>query len=61
MRWSVRWALILSYVFLILFAIFFLAPPYYMLVTSFKTNAEMVDISTNPWLITRGLTLGSIK
>ena len=35
-----RWALILSYACLILFAIFFLAPPYYMLVTSFKTNPE---------------------
>ena len=56
LRRNRRWALILSYVFLILFAIFFLAPPYYMLVTSFKTNAEMVDISTNPWLITRGIT-----
>jgi multiple sugar transport system permease protein len=52
-----RWALILSYVFLIVFAIFFLAPPYYMLVTSFKTNHEMVNLATNPWLITEGLTL----
>jgi multiple sugar transport system permease protein len=52
-----RWALILSYFFLIVFAIFFLAPPYYMLVTSFKTNHEMVDIAKNPWLITEGFTL----
>jgi multiple sugar transport system permease protein len=56
LRRNRRWALILSYVFLIFFAIFFLAPPYYMLVTSFKTNHEMVDIATNPWLITRGIT-----
>jgi multiple sugar transport system permease protein len=52
-----RWALILSYVFLLLFAVFFLAPPYYMLVTSFKTNHEMVNLTTNPWIITEGLTL----
>jgi multiple sugar transport system permease protein len=51
-----RWALILSYVCLILFAIFFLAPPYYMLVTSLKTNHEMVNLSTNPWIITKGIT-----
>jgi multiple sugar transport system permease protein len=61
LRRNRRWALILSYVFLVLFAIFFLAPPYYMMVTSFKTNAEMVDISTNPWLIVRGLTLEHYK
>ena len=29
-----RWALITAYVSLILFAIFFLAPPFYMLVTA---------------------------
>jgi multiple sugar transport system permease protein len=56
LRRNRRWALILSYVFLVFFAIFFLAPPYYMLVTSFKTNHEMVDIATNPWIITRGIT-----
>jgi multiple sugar transport system permease protein len=61
LRRNRRWALILSYVFLIVFALFFLAPPYYMLVTSLKTNQEMVDISTNPWLITRGLTLEHYK
>ena len=61
LRRNRRWALILSYVFLIIFAIFFLAPPYYMLVTSFKTNHEMVDIATNPWIITRGITFEHYK
>ena len=56
-----RWALILSYICLVLFAVFFLAPPYYMLVTSFKTNHEMVNLATNPWLITEGLTLEHYK
>src|SRR5437868_1629686 len=31
-----RWALIASYVFLTIFAIFFLIPPYYMIVTAFQ-------------------------
>jgi multiple sugar transport system permease protein len=46
-----RWALILAYVFLIIFAIGFLAPPFYMLLTSFKTSAEVSDFSGSPWLI----------
>jgi multiple sugar transport system permease protein len=44
-----RWALITSYVFLVLFAIFFLVPPYYMIVTSLKTDAEVAHMATNPW------------
>jgi len=46
-----RWALITSYVFLVLFAIFFLVPPYYMIVTSFKTDAEVAHMATSPWWI----------
>jgi len=34
-RWALRW----SYVFLTLFAIFFLMPPVYILITSLKTSA----------------------
>ena len=34
-----RWALITSYVFLVMFAIFFLIPPYYMVVTALKSDA----------------------
>jgi multiple sugar transport system permease protein len=53
---SRRWALILSYVFLVIFAIFFLIPPYYMIVTSLKSNAEVAHLSSNPWLLTQGFT-----
>ena len=52
-----RWALILSYVFLIAFVVFFLAPPYYMIVTSLKTNVEVAHLNTNPWFIADGVTL----
>jgi len=41
LRRNRRWALITSYVFLIIFAIFFLIPPYYMIVTALKTDAEV--------------------
>jgi multiple sugar transport system permease protein len=51
-----RWALVLSYVFLIIFAIFFLIPPYYMLVTSVKSNAEVAHMAHNPWIIADGVT-----
>ncbi len=40
LRRNRRWALITSYVFLIVFAIFFLLPPYYMIVTSLKSDAR---------------------
>ena len=52
-----RWALITSYVFLVMFAIFFLVPPYYMIVTSLKTDAEVAQEATNPWIIAHGATL----
>jgi multiple sugar transport system permease protein len=45
-RWALRW----SYFFLVLFAIFFLTPPIYMLITSLKTSAE-ISAATNPWWI----------
>lgn len=51
-----RWALIASYACLIVFVIFFLFPPYYMLLTSLKTNAEIAELSTNPWIIEKGVT-----
>ncbi|HZP93386.1 MAG TPA: carbohydrate ABC transporter permease [Burkholderiales bacterium] len=52
-----RWALVLSYFFLLVFAVFFLAPPYYMIVTSLKTNVEVAQLATNPWFISEGVTL----
>src|SRR6202048_2268070 len=45
-RWALRW----SYFFLTLFAVFFLMPPVYMLITSLKTSAE-ISAATNPWWV----------
>jgi multiple sugar transport system permease protein len=45
-RWAMRW----SYFFLVLFAIFFLMPPIYMLITSLKTSAE-ISTAANPWWV----------
>jgi len=61
LRRSRRWALIASYVFLVLFAIFFLIPPYYMVVTAFKSDAEVARMATNPWIIADGVTLDQFK
>src|SRR5713226_9158651 len=44
--WALRW----SYFFLTLFAIFSLLPPFYMLITSLKTSAE-ISAETNPWWV----------
>jgi multiple sugar transport system permease protein len=44
--WALRW----SYAFLVLFAVFFLMPPIYMLITSLKTSAE-ISAAGNPWWI----------
>jgi multiple sugar transport system permease protein len=52
-----RWALYASYACLAVFIVFFLFPPYYMLITSFKTNAEIASQAGNPWVITEGVTL----
>ena len=52
-----KWALIASYACLSVFVICFLCPPFYMLITSLKTNAEIADLSTNPWIIEQGLTI----
>lgn len=46
-----RWAMWTAYASLIVAAVIFLAPPLYMLLTSFKTNAEIADFSLNPWWI----------
>jgi multiple sugar transport system permease protein len=56
-----RWALIASYFFLVLFAIFFLIPPYYMIVTAFKSDAEVARMATNPWIISDGITLDQFR
>ncbi|MGA7151525.1 MAG: carbohydrate ABC transporter permease, partial [Pseudolabrys sp.] len=61
LRRSRRWALFASYFFLILFAIFFLMPPYYMVVTALKSDAEMARLATNPWFIFDGVTLDQFR
>ena len=44
--WALRW----SYFFLVLFAIFSLTPPIYMLITSLKSSAE-ISAATNHWWV----------
>jgi multiple sugar transport system permease protein len=45
----------------VVFAIFFLLPPYYMVVTALKSDAEMARMATNPWIIADGFTLDQFK
>jgi multiple sugar transport system permease protein len=45
-----RWALQWSYFFLTVFAILFLTPPVYMLITSLKSSAE-ISAATSPWWV----------
>ena len=45
------WALWGSYAALAVFVIMFLVPPYYTIVTSLKTSAEISAQQGNPWLI----------
>ena len=46
-----RWALWTAYASLIVAAIIFLAPPFYMLITSLKTSGEIANMTGNPWLV----------
>ena len=43
-----RWALWSAYLSLVVAAVIFLAPPFYMLVTSLKGSAEISDLGGNP-------------
>ncbi len=45
-----RWALIWSYAALGSFVVTFLVPPFYMLMTSLKTSAEISAEKGNPWI-----------
>ena len=56
-----RWALVLAYFFLFIFIIFFLFPPYFMIITSFKTDAEISDVKAIPFIIQEGVTLEHFK
>ena len=44
-----------------MFAIFFLIPPYYMVVTALKSDAEVAHMATNPWIIANGITLDQFR
>ena len=55
-----RWALWTAYASLIVATIIFLAPPFYMLVTSLKSSSEISNLSGNPWLV-RAPTLENYK
>jgi multiple sugar transport system permease protein len=46
-----RWALWTAYASLIFAAILFLAPPFYMLITSLKNSGEIAGMTGNPWLV----------
>ncbi|MDB5369985.1 MAG: ycjP 2 [Roseomonas sp.] len=48
-----RWAMIGAYIALAVFVVFFMVPPFHMLVTSLKSSAEIADLSGNPWIVTR--------
>ena len=50
MRRDRRRALIWSYVFLMVFVVFFLTPPIYMFITSLKTSAE-ISAGSAPWWV----------
>jgi multiple sugar transport system permease protein len=52
-----KWALVMAYVCLGIFAVFFLFPPYYMIITSFKTNAEISSLKGIPWIINQAPTM----
>ena len=52
-----RWSLVGSYASLGFFAVLFLLPPYYMLVTSFKTPHEIQTMPGFPLVINEGMTL----
>jgi multiple sugar transport system permease protein len=61
LRRSRRWALITSYVCLALFAIFFLTPPFYALVTATKSTEEISNQNTIPWLPSTSPTLSNLE
>jgi multiple sugar transport system permease protein len=48
-----RWALVGAYAALAVFVVFFMLPPFHMLITSLKSSAEIADLSGNPWMVSR--------
>ena len=57
-RWRAVRPLLTVYLPVLPFVAFALFPLYFMLVTSLKSNAELYDVSTVPFWISRGVTLG---
>ena len=51
LRQERRWALITAYISLVVAAIVMLAPPFYMLITSLKTSAEISNPIGTPWIV----------
>ena len=51
-----KWALVGAYAALTMFIIFFLFPPFYMILTSLKTNAEISNMKGFPFIIQQGIT-----
>ncbi len=46
-----RWAMIGAYVALAVFVVFFMLPPFHMLMTSLKSSSEIADLSGSPWIV----------
>ncbi|MDI3305691.1 MAG: carbohydrate ABC transporter permease [Acetobacteraceae bacterium] len=46
-----RWAMIGAYVALAVFVVFFLVPPFYMLITSLKSSGEIASLKGSPWIV----------
>ncbi|MXP64573.1 carbohydrate ABC transporter permease [Roseomonas sp. M0104] len=46
-----RWAMIGAYIALAVFILFFMIPPFHMLMTSLKSSGEIADLSGNPWIV----------
>ena len=51
LRQERRWALITAYISLVVAAIVMLSPPFYMLITSLKTSAEISNPVGTPWIV----------
>ncbi|MBU8543710.1 MULTISPECIES: carbohydrate ABC transporter permease [Roseomonadaceae] len=46
-----RWALLTAYISLVIAAIIFMAPPFYMFITSLKGSGEIASQIGSPWLV----------
>ncbi|MDJ0387906.1 carbohydrate ABC transporter permease [Roseomonas sp. E05] len=51
LRQERRWAMIGAYIALAVFIVFFMTPPFHMLMTSLKGSSEIADLAGNPWIV----------